>query len=302
MDVIIVCHTEFGFVANDKAIIFDKKAVRGVKDSVLNLIKLAQKYNAKITFAVCPEVADYFPKNSGHEIALHVHPGWEKFSRKNFKWIVGDSYLKEIFNFGKKSTALKDYSFDEQFSMIKKGKEKLEQKLGIEAKTFLSGRWSENSDTPKVLEKLGFTHDCSAYPGLPDWKNLPRICMPYKAGDVLMLPVSRMFLGGAAMPEDARRLGLAWLKACFKEYYQQKAPFFHIALHSPVMTDPYYILILDKLLSFISDHKNITFKSASEIKEYPARKVSANLFPYLFSVNRELVKTIFRYLILFDTY
>ncbi len=85
MDVIIVCHTEFGFV-HDKGIIFDKKATDGVKGGVLNLIKLSKKYGAKLTFAICPEVADYIPLKISQEIGLHLHPGWQEFEEAGFKY------------------------------------------------------------------------------------------------------------------------------------------------------------------------------------------------------------------------
>mgnify|MGYP001606301385 FL=1 len=307
MDIIIVCHTEFGFIRN-KRMIFDKKAFQGVKDGAPNLVRLAKKYGAKITFVVCPEVVDYFPKNTGQEVGLHIHPGWEEFERIGLKWHVGDQYLKEHCKQASVSSALQDYSYPEQLDMIKTGKERLKRSLGIEPKVFVAGRWSLNNDTVKILTELGFTHDCSAYPGFKlsylDWSKLPRICMPYKPsiddyqnkGDmpILIVPVSRMFLRGTAGPEDAPKYGFSWLKACFKEYHEQGAPLFHIALHSPVMADPYYISLADNFLSFISKHDNINFKFVSEIKEYPPANFKTKLLPYAFAFNKEIAKTIIR--------
>ncbi len=298
MDVIIVCHTEFGFV-KDRAIIFDKKAVRQLAEGVFNLEKLSKKYGAKITYCACPETADYFPKEIRREIGLHIHPGWEEFGNKKSKWMVGDAYLKESFDFGKKSTALKDYTYSEQLEMIKKGRDFLESRLGVEPRVFLAGRWSENADTARALSELGFTHDCSALPGLKtsyaDWSSLPRICMPYKpAPSLLLLPASRGLLKATASPEDAGRYGISWLKACFTEYYKQNMPLFHIALHSPAMTDSFYINAMDSLLAFISSRKNINFKFASEIEEYPKTKAKADILPYLLAVNGSLAKAIFK--------
>ncbi len=307
MDVIIVCHTEFGFVY-DKNIIFEKQALDGVRKGVSNLMKLADKYKAKITFAVCPEVVDFLPKNINQEIGLHIHPGWEEFNYKKFKWTVGDSYLKKKFIGKKNSTALTDYSYDEQVEMINIGKEYLKDKLGVDSKVFLGGRWSFNNDTAKTLVKLGFTHDCSAYPGKRlsyfDWSKLPRICMPYhpdsedyqKKGNspLLMVPVSKMFLAGAVCPEDARRCGLPWLKACAMEYYNQKAPLFHIALHSPAMTNDYYISVMEKLLSLISIWPDIRFRFVSEIKEFPEKEIKAKIRYYITAVNKEILKSGFK--------
>jgi len=92
MDVIIVCHTEFGLV-KDKEVVADKNAVDGVRKGVPNLIKVADKYNAKVTFAVMPEVVKYFPKDIKHEIGLHIHPGWQEFQKNGIKFYVGDLYL-----------------------------------------------------------------------------------------------------------------------------------------------------------------------------------------------------------------
>ena len=91
MDVIILCHTEFGYVYN-KEVIFDKGATDGVKQGVKNLIDVADRYGAKVTFAVCPEVVNYFPQNIKHEIGLHIHPGWVECQYKGFKWYVGVLY------------------------------------------------------------------------------------------------------------------------------------------------------------------------------------------------------------------
>ncbi|MBI2054312.1 MAG: PTS alpha-glucoside transporter subunit IIBC [Candidatus Staskawiczbacteria bacterium] len=305
MDIIIVCHTEFGFVdEKTKAVIYEKRAGKGAREGVSNLIKIAGKYKAKITFAVSPEVIDCFPKNTSHEIGLHIHPGWEEFKYKNFKWIVGDSFLKRNCVFNKTSTALADYNYQEQLEIISKGKEYFVKKLSYEPKVFVAGRWALNTDTIKALINLGFTHDCSAYPGLElnnsGWPKLKRISMPYmpdgndyqSMGNLpfLIIPISRMPLGGMAGPEDIRKYGFSWLKACFSEYYNQGAPLFHIALHSPAMTDPYYIYFMDKFFSFVLKHKNINFKFASEIKEYPKKEIKENYLYYPFALNKTLAK------------
>ena len=305
MDVVIVCHTEFGSVAVDKTVVFEKKGTKGVSQGVANLNNVAGKYGAKITYAVCPEVADFFPETS-HEIGLHVHPGWEEFKKNGLTWTVGDSWLRQNGKFGKTSTALADYTFEEQLEMIGKGQDLLEKKFGRPIKVFLAGRWSVNTGTMKALAQLGFTHDCSAYPGLKlpyfDWSKLPRICMPYHPAEndyqargglpLLMVPVSRMMLTGAVCPEDEKKCGIAWLKACFSEYYKQNAPLFHIALHSPVMTDSYYISVLDDLLSFISLHENIHFKFVSQIEKYPHKNYKPGVLPYVSSINGNLIKTL----------
>lgn len=303
MDVIIVCHTEFGFVYNGK-VIFDKTAIKGVKDGVKNLIMIADTYGAKVTFAVCPEVAESFPRNVAHEIGLHIHAGWQQFKTSEFRFYVGDSYLKKQYTCSINSTALRDYSYKDQYNLIETGKKYLEEKLGIEVKTFVAGRWSINNDTIRALINLGITHDCSALPHSKsdhyDWSRLPRICMPYHPDEkdyqkrgkssLLVLPVSQVFPAGSVNPEIITMVGLKWLKACFREYFTQKLPFFHICLHSPCMTHSFFISALEELLEFISEHKGVSFKFASQIRDYGKFDAKTNIVPYLLAINKTLLK------------
>ena len=302
MDVIIVCHTEFEYVS-DKTLIFSKSHPISVEKGVSNLIKVADKYHAKVTFAVCPEVVKYFPKNIKHEIGLHVHPGRTEWKHIGLDWYAGDSYLREHCRQSINSTVLRDYPYEEQLNMIRTGKEYLEDKFGVDLKTFVAGRWSLNNDTIKALIKTGITHDCSApahaKPCHHDWSKLPRICMPYhpnekdyqERGDLplLIVPISQAFLNTSVSPENVPKVGLAWLKACFLEYYQQNLPLFHICLHSPCMTDPYFISVMDDFLKFISKHENINFKFAFEIEEYEEVNPKTDILPYLFGINRNIM-------------
>jgi len=303
MDIIIVCHTEFGFVQN-KEIIFDKNAIDGVKKGVLNLIKLVDKYEAKATFAVMPEVIKNFPRDITHEIGLHIHPGWVKSGiHQGHQWYVGDSYLKKHCNQSVNSTVLRDYSYNDQLELIKTGKDHIEESFGIVPKSFVAGRWSINNETIKALIKSGITHECSAQPHtkLPhyDWSKLPRICMPYHPSKsdyqqkgnlpLLIVPISQMFPTRSVNPEGIPFVGLSWLKACFLEYYKQDLPLFHICLHSPCMTDKYFISAIENYLKFISKYKNVNFKFASEIKEYRRVEPKTKILPYILSLNRRVI-------------
>ncbi len=312
MDIIIVCHTEFGFVSPKKHIIYDKNFIPGVKDGVLNLLKLADKHNAKISFALCPETAPYFPKKINHEIGLHIHPGWQEVSFNGFKWFSGDRYLREKCKPTINSNFLKDFSYSEQLEMIRNGKECLFSKFSKEPKFFVPGRWSFNNDTAKALVDAGFNCVPSIFVGSKtDYSshNHPRIRLPYfpdkenlqKRGSmpILFVPVSMTIFGGAASPEGAILYGFGWLKACFLEYFNQGVPLFHLYLHSPSMTDPYYTSIMDNFLTFVSKKKDVNFKFVSEIKEYPEIKVRTNIWPYIVRINKQLLKTFLnKYLIL----
>lgn len=279
MDIIIVCHSEFGRVINKK--VYALKDPVGVTDGVANLLSVTKKYGAKVTLAVCPEVAPYVPKDVDAEIGLHVHPGWQKFEEKGIEWYVGDMYLRANCDQSKDgvSTVLRDYSYDQQLQMIYAGVTHLKIMFGAQPRVFVAGRWSLNNMTIKALCNSGFTHDCSAVAGTKqphyDWSRLPRIAMPYHPstydyqakGELpfLIVPISQMVKGGNVNPEAARIYGVHWLKATFTEYNVKKQPVFHICLHSPAMTEEYYVDVLDKLLFFISRHRGVNFKYASEV-------------------------------------
>jgi peptidoglycan/xylan/chitin deacetylase (PgdA/CDA1 family) len=298
MDVIIVVHTEFGYVTNNK-VVPDKASTNGVSEGVTNLIKIADKYNAKITFAVMPEVTSHFPKNVEHEIGLHVHAGWEEFRIGDIKFDVGDKYLREHCNQSLTSTVLRDYPYSEQLEMIKTGVDCIEDHFEHKPTTFVAGRWSINNDTVRALLETKIERDCSAPAHSKsfhhDWSNLPRICMPYHPNEsdyqekgtlpLLIIPVSQMAYGGNVNPEVVPQLGLSWLKACFSEYYKQGIPLFHICLHSPCMTDPYFMSAMDNLLHFIVQHKKTNFKFASSIHEYNPVDASTHRLSYLQGLN-----------------
>jgi hypothetical protein len=301
MDVIIVCHTEPGCVKG-RRLIYSKAAPDGVTGGAENLAGIADRYGAKVTFAVAPEVAELFPDGLAHEIGLHIHPGAEKLGTGKDQFLVGDKYLRERCRTSSTSTVLRDYPYEEQLDMLAIGRDRLREVLGRHARVFVAGRWCVNNDTIRALVAEGFTHDCSATPHKKpahyDWSRLPRICMPYRPdrsdyqrkGDLplLLVPVSRSLLGASATPELAPLVGLPWLKACFEEYYRQRLPLFHVCLHSPSMTDPYYRDVMDSLLRFIAEH-GVRFRFASEIGEYDEVRPKADFVPYLAGVNRSML-------------
>jgi peptidoglycan/xylan/chitin deacetylase (PgdA/CDA1 family) len=304
MDVIIVCHTEFGSVVGD-AISWDQNPI-GVDKGVPNLVAVAEQAGAKITFAVMPEVAPHFVPAPGHEIALHIHAGWEPFINDGKTEHMGDRYLWEHCNQQEISSVLKDHPLNEQREIIKTGGDLIEDLFGVKSTTFVAGRWSLNNNTVKALIEYGIERDCSApasaAPCHHDWSRLPRICMPYHPSEndyqsrgnlpLLMIPISQTLMFGSVNPEILPIAGFSWLKACFEEYYSQGAPLFHICLHSPCMTSPLFSTTMRDLLTFIASHQNIHFRTASEINEYQnPPKLHSRLLPYLFAVNKTQMKT-----------
>ena len=303
MDVIIVVHTEFGYVSNLE-VIPDKGATKGVSQGVLNLIKIADKHKAKITFAVMPEVVKYIPEGIDHEIGLHIHPGWEEFRKGDLTFQVGDRYLREHCEQSLTSTVMRDYPYREQLEMIKTGADYLETEFGKRPSTFVAGRWSIDNNTVKALVNTGMERDCSAFshakPCHFDWSKLPRICMPYHPSEhdyqekgsipLLIVPISQMFHAGNVNPEVVPNVGISWLKACFTEYYRQGMPLFHICLHSPCMTEPYFLAVMNEFFAFIAKHKNVNFIFASEVQEYSPVNPSTLVSPYLLGMNWQVLR------------
>jgi peptidoglycan/xylan/chitin deacetylase (PgdA/CDA1 family) len=302
MDVIIVVHTEFGYV-NNRVVIPDKAATGGVSQGVPNLVKLADRHGAKVTFAVMPEVAEYMPEDGGHEIGLHVHAGWEEFRTRGCSYCVGDRFLREHCEQSSTSTVLSGYPYREQLDMIVTGADRLEDVCGCRPTTFVAGRWSIDNTTVRALIASGMARDCSAAasasPSHHDWSRLPRICMPYhpsrddyqEKGDLplLIVPISRMFHAGNVNPELVPVHGLSWLKACFSEYHGQGMPLFHICLHSPCMTDPFFLSAMEGLIEFIGRHRNVDFRFASDIPEYGPVSPSTRIVPYLRNINTNII-------------
>jgi hypothetical protein len=303
MDIVIVCHTEFGYVY-DKRVIFDKSEVKSISLAVRKLKEFIKKYKIKITFALCPEVSKYFPLKIDQEIGLHIHPGWQEFQYKKLKWVVGDEYLRRQYKTSISSTVLRDYPYRDQFKLIKIGKDYLENLSKRKIRTFVSGRWSVNNETIQAIIKNGLVYDCSPLPASKtshyDWSKLARISFPYhpaqndyqKEGDLslLIVPTSQYFPKGCVSPESIPEVGIGWLKACFLEYYQQDAPLFHICFHSPSMTSSYFISGFEAFLKFISKYK-VEFKFVSEIKKYKKIIPQTNIYPYFRYLNKDVIKT-----------
>jgi len=305
MDIILVCHTEFGMVKNRK-VVADRRFKEGALVGITNLLKICEKYGVKATLAVMPEVAEYLPKKIDHEVALHIHPGWQEFRKENDNFFIGDKFLREHCRQSFESTFLCDYSYAEQREMIEQGKRYLENIFDRPVVSFVAGRWSLNSDTVRALVDIGITHDCSAPAHLKsqgyDWSRLPRICLPYhpassdyqQRGELpfLIVPISQFLLGGNVNPEAVIEVGSGWLNGCFLEYYQQDLPLFHICLHSPCLLSTYFYDVLEKFLGFIVRHRNIKFKFASEIHEYDIPSTwhaKDKILPYLVRLNSKII-------------
>lgn len=284
IDVVIVCHVEFGY-ATDRSVIFDKRR-QGSIDGVKNAISESDKLGATISFMMMPEVLEAFGGFDfmNHQVGLHIHP--------DDLLLTKEGLGSEVYR------PLREYDLEEQRNMISTGKQLIIDSLGVTPRTFVAGRWSIGNETLRALVELGFTHDASGCPkflsGSCDWRKLPRICMPYRpsrddyqmTGDleITMVPVSKEITTGILSPEN--NAGFRFLRAALQEYADLSVPLVHIAFHSPAMTSPHYRKVFSQLLEWISKHGgNFCQLSKVQCVKPPIPPNAKRLSPYLMNAD-----------------
>lgn len=92
-----------------------------------------------------------------------------------------------------------------EYLKLKTLTERIEANLGIRPKIYRAGRYGTGSNTPRILNMLGYTMDCSVLPRTarqkpfePDYSDAP--VTPYWVGgvpDLLEIPVTRCTIGAA---------------------------------------------------------------------------------------------------------
>ena len=83
--------------------------------------------------------------NRNHDIGVHIHPDHMTDPDRRFLW---------------------QYSFDEQYEIIKKCTEFYESVLGRKPLSFRAGRYGADNNTIKILSMLGYKYDMSMYYGM----------------------------------------------------------------------------------------------------------------------------------------
>ena len=84
-------------------------------------------------------------ENRGHNVGVHLHPDRMADKNKKFLW---------------------QYSYDEQYEMIKKVTDFYIKVLNHEPISFRAGRYGANNDTIDILNELGYKIDMSMYYGM----------------------------------------------------------------------------------------------------------------------------------------
>jgi hypothetical protein len=283
LDVVIVCHTEFGYATNQ--VVFDYDYKQGATDGVKNSIQIADKFDAIVSFMIKPEVLGAVSETDfgTHEVGLHIHPN-DRFLMTN--------------GVGGNDDNLRGYGFEKQRAMIAAGKAMVQDSLGVIPRTFVAGKWSVGNETVRAMVELGFTHDASGCPKFSspscDWSRLPRICMPYKPsaddyqapGDVkmIMVPTSKEITTGIISPEN--RIGLTFLRGAIREYVKLNVPLLHMTLHSPALTSPIFRNTFNEMLQLISQF-NVNYRPLSDVvpTEGKVLKYSAQVSQYLMNLD-----------------
>jgi len=121
-------------------------------------------------------------QSSGHEVQLHIHTEWLKFSEK------------KILSSAKTASNMKDLSLNDQQNLIEIGLNNL-HKAGADCiSAFRAGNYGANNDTLKALANCGIKYDSSYnYPFLHDSCGLrsdTAMTQPYQISDITEIPVS----------------------------------------------------------------------------------------------------------------
>ena len=120
---------------------------------VPKIIELCDKYGAKGLFFVdIPEIYDYgyekvkevvtYILEKGHDVGVHVHPHHCPNESRHFLW---------------------EYSYDEQYDIIKKCTDAYVEMTGKYPLSFRAGKYGANNDTLKILSELGYKYDFSEF-------------------------------------------------------------------------------------------------------------------------------------------
>ncbi len=117
------------------------------------IIEICDKYGAKGLFFVdIPEIYDYgydkvcevveYIIEKGHDVGVHIHPHHCPNETRHF---------------------LFDYSYEEQYEIIKNCTDAFEKMAGRKPASFRAGKYGANHDTLRILNELGYKYDFSEY-------------------------------------------------------------------------------------------------------------------------------------------
>lgn len=202
--ILITCDTEVGELHADRADAFEifiKGEILGREVGVKLINDLANKYGG-----VAEHFVDVYPYErygedkfkrlcreivkGGHGVNLHTHPSGKYDKNRKFMW---------------------QYGLDEQIEIIKFGKQKIKEWIGIDAPAHRSGGYGANDDTIQALKLNDIFIDSSFFYKNGNCKiNYDYINKASKKNGVLQLPVS--------VYEKQKRYGFLKTKSSFQKF------------------------------------------------------------------------------------
>jgi hypothetical protein len=191
----------------------------------------------------------------GHDVGVHLHPQDPVLAKR-----LGERVRITHDGLGR-------YPADHQALLVQAAREIFEEALGRSPRLFVAGRWSEDSATPALLAREGFTHDASPLPGhrspFADWSRIPRLAQPYhpaaedrqRSGSepLLYIPVYRGIWQDYMTPERIRAVGPSYFEAGLQEARVGGADVIHFYFHSPLGLDPEAMRAFEEVLVYARD-------------------------------------------------
>lgn len=279
LKVVILCHVEPGTVV-DRTIQYDFDHAEGISETLPRIAEFADRHGVPMGFlltAISHRLAD--TDLHGHDVGIHLHPRDPTLEAH----LDGSVPLDH--------DCLARYSEEGQRKLIAAALEVFEQGTGRRPRLFVSGRWSENAATVRLLVEAGFTHDGSVLPGLrsscADWSRVPRLAQPYApdaqdhqrrgSAPLTYIPVCQGLWGHHLTPETIRVLGPAYFRAALQEAQVGGAEVVHIFFHSPLALDLEAMETFGRVLDDLHGLPGIEFALPTSLR--PSERARARPFP-----------------------
>ncbi len=294
MKIVLFCHVESG-TTRARQLIFHRNHEEGISVAVPRIAEFADEHELPLVFAMTATALKHNETDlDGHEVGIHLHPQ-DPVLRRELQGKVTIS-----------SDCLSSYSPSDQKTLIEAARSTFEGVQGRSPRTFVAGRWSENTTTAKLLADGDFRYDGSPVPGhlseCADWSRIPRLAQPYRpsaqdrqrrgAMNLLYIPVFQGLWDHYLTPEIIHLVGASYFKAAIKEALVGEADVVHIFFHSAMAVDPFFLSEFASVVSFARDEPGVQFALPSDLG--PSQKPSSEAFPpaYFAYMNRRMFKSL----------
>lgn len=226
----------------------------GPMRSVPRILELLKKYELPATFFVPGWVAENYPDA--------------------FRMIAENNH--EVANHGYTHEKLIEKTYEEQKEIFQRSQEIFEKLIGKKAKGFRtpSGDWS--SETPKLLNEMGFLYSSSMrgddrpYRTVIDGKEtgLIELCAKWELDDFVQFGYNLY----PAEPSGQARISnhehvLDNFTQEFDGYYRYGLCFV-LMMHPQIIGKPGRIMMLEKLIQHIKSHPDVWFATGEQIAEW----------------------------------